>query len=157
MRNSWKDNMKELIGQSLSSMLRLTYDWNRWATMTALASVRVPQWRHWLLPVDSKMQSNSAQKCTEQVQPAKSRIIRPQFDTRSPLMTYRMSAIFQVDSSSVLLGPAKRWPSCSQWFVHFFFRKRTSRWSRQTSRHWAPHRRGFRIYHIVSPPESGVF
>ena len=38
---SWKDNVKEWTGQSLSSLLRIASDRNRWATIKAGASLRV--------------------------------------------------------------------------------------------------------------------
>jgi len=44
-RKSWKDNIKEWTGQSMSSLLRVAEDRDRWATIAAEASVGVPQRR----------------------------------------------------------------------------------------------------------------
>ena len=41
-RKSWKDNIKEWTGQSVSSMLRITDDRGRWAVLAAETSVGVP-------------------------------------------------------------------------------------------------------------------
>ena len=41
-RKSWKDNIKEWMDQLMSSLLRITDDRNRWAAITAEASVGVP-------------------------------------------------------------------------------------------------------------------
>ena len=38
-RKSWKDNIKEWAGQSMSSLLRVAEDRRRWAAITAEASV----------------------------------------------------------------------------------------------------------------------
>ena len=39
---SWKDNIKEWISQSMSSLLRIEDDKGRWAVVAAAASVGVP-------------------------------------------------------------------------------------------------------------------
>jgi hypothetical protein len=44
-RKSWRDNIKEWTGQSMSSLLRVAEDRRRWAAVTAEASVGVPQRR----------------------------------------------------------------------------------------------------------------
>ena len=44
-RKSWKDNIKEWTGQSISSLLRTADDRSWWAVITAEASVGVPQRR----------------------------------------------------------------------------------------------------------------
>ena len=41
-RKSWKDNINEWTGQSLSSLLRIVDDRSRWAPIIAHASVGVP-------------------------------------------------------------------------------------------------------------------
>ena len=40
---SWKDNIKEWTGQSMSSLLRIADDRGRWAVIAADVSVGVPQ------------------------------------------------------------------------------------------------------------------
>ena len=42
---SWKDNIKEWTGQSMSSLLRIAIDRGRWAVIAADESVGVPQRR----------------------------------------------------------------------------------------------------------------
>ena len=44
-RKSWKYNVKEWTGQSISSMMRIADDKSRWEAVTADASVAVPQGR----------------------------------------------------------------------------------------------------------------
>ena len=44
-RESWNDNIREWMGQSMSSLLRLAGDRRRWAAITTEASVGVPQRR----------------------------------------------------------------------------------------------------------------
>jgi len=44
-RKLWKDNIEEWTGQSMSSLLRVAEDRDRWATIAAEASVGVPQRR----------------------------------------------------------------------------------------------------------------
>ena len=44
-RKSWKDNIKEWMAQSMSSLLRVAEDRCRWVAITAEASVGVPQQR----------------------------------------------------------------------------------------------------------------
>ena len=44
-RKSWKNNIKEWTGELMSSLLRIVDDRNRWAAMTADASVGVSQRR----------------------------------------------------------------------------------------------------------------
>ena len=41
-RKSWKDNIEEWTGQSMSSLLYVAADRRRWATITAEASVGYP-------------------------------------------------------------------------------------------------------------------
>ena len=44
---SWKDNIKEWTGQSMSSSLRIADDRSRWAVITAEASIGVPPTTPW--------------------------------------------------------------------------------------------------------------
>ena len=52
-RKSWKDNIKEWTGQSMSRLLGVAEDRRRWAAITAEASVRVPQRRLGITGFDS--------------------------------------------------------------------------------------------------------